>query len=92
VHVTPRRAHPAPSITTGSPPAPPPPPAAPPAVPTDSLTISDEARSLAVTRQAVESAPDVRAERVAALKQALANGTYDVPAESLARAILRSEP
>jgi flagellar biosynthesis anti-sigma factor FlgM len=63
------------------------PPAAPAAAP-DSVSISSEARALAATRQALEAAADVREDRVADLKQRIARGDYDVPADTLARALL----
>jgi negative regulator of flagellin synthesis FlgM len=51
----------------------------------DSVTLSDSARSLAAARQAVEAAPDVRAEKVADIKQKVTDGTYTVSAKVLAR-------
>jgi flagellar biosynthesis anti-sigma factor FlgM len=36
----------------------------------------------------VESAPDVRAEKVARIKQQVESGTYSVPAEELAKKLL----
>ena len=56
----------------------------------DSVEISDAARSLAGARSAVTHAPDVRAERVAELKAAIANGTYAVDSRQLARSLLRA--
>jgi flagellar biosynthesis anti-sigma factor FlgM len=44
---------------------------------------------LAASRRAVESAPDVREDRVAELKQRIASGEYDVPADTLARDLLK---
>ena len=90
MHVSPRRVQPAPTIPPTPPPGPPPPPPAAP-VPGDSVSISEEARALAKARQVVESAPDVRAAKVAAVKQRLADGTYEVPADDLARAMLRDK-
>ncbi len=39
-------------------------------------------------RDVIENTPDVRAERVAAIKERVKNGTYEVDAERLADAIL----
>jgi flagellar biosynthesis anti-sigma factor FlgM len=36
----------------------------------------------------VEAAPDVRAEKVARIKQQVESGTYSVPAEELAKKLL----
>jgi negative regulator of flagellin synthesis FlgM len=55
----------------------------------DELALSDEARSLAAARQAVASAPEVREERIAAIRQRIQDGTYVVSSELLARGMLR---
>jgi negative regulator of flagellin synthesis FlgM len=58
----------------------------------DTLELSARARELLRARLAVEQAPEVRAERVAAIRQQLAAGTYAVSPEQLARKLLgRSE-
>jgi len=54
----------------------------------DSVSLSADARSLAAAREAVQQAPDVRAEKVEAIKQSVADGTYSVPASVLARKLL----
>ena len=54
----------------------------------DSVELSARARELQRARQAVEDAPDVRADRVAEIRQRLAAGTYDVSPEDLARKLL----
>ncbi len=54
----------------------------------DTLEISDRARELARAHEAVEAAPDVRAEKVARIKQQVESGTYSVPAEELAKKLL----
>jgi negative regulator of flagellin synthesis FlgM len=54
----------------------------------DSVTLSDSARSMAAARDAVQNAPDVREEKVAEIKQRVADGTYSVPARILARKML----
>ena len=56
----------------------------------DSVTLSDDARSLASARDAVINAPDVRDQRVADIKQYMSDGTYSVPANVLARKMLNS--
>ena len=56
----------------------------------DSVTLSDSARSLSAAREAVKSAPDVREQKVAEIKQHLSDGTYSVPAKVLARKMLDS--
>ena len=50
----------------------------------DTVEISNEARQKARALEAVEAAPDVRADRVAELRQQIQNGTYNVTAEQLA--------
>jgi negative regulator of flagellin synthesis FlgM len=56
----------------------------------DSVEISDAARSLASARSAATRSPDVRAGRVAELKAAIANGTYTVDSRQLARSLIRA--
>ena len=54
----------------------------------DTLEVSDRGRELANAQQAVEDAPDVRTDKVAAIKQRIADGTYQVSADVLARKLL----
>ena len=54
----------------------------------DAVSISDTARSLAAAQKSVVSTPDVREDRIAALKAAIANGSYTVDSRSLATSIL----
>ncbi|MBV8715522.1 MAG: flagellar biosynthesis anti-sigma factor FlgM, partial [Chloroflexi bacterium] len=44
----------------------------------DSVSLSDSAKSLANAQQAVQAAPDVRTDKVADIKQRVQDGTYDV--------------
>jgi negative regulator of flagellin synthesis FlgM len=55
----------------------------------DSVTLSASARLLAAAREAVQAAPDVRADKVADIKQRLGDGTYTVNASVLARKMLK---
>jgi flagellar biosynthesis anti-sigma factor FlgM len=55
---------------------------------TDSLAISDSTRELARLRQAAAEQPDVRAGRVAALKNAIESGTYQMDLDVLAAKLL----
>jgi negative regulator of flagellin synthesis FlgM len=54
----------------------------------DRLVISDQARELALAQAAVRNSPDVRAARVAELRQRVATGDYHVPVAALARKLL----
>lgn len=54
----------------------------------DKLQISSAGRDMQVAKAAVAGAPDVREDRVAALKRELANGTYNVSGEDFADKIL----
>jgi negative regulator of flagellin synthesis FlgM len=58
-----------------------------PARQADSVSLSDSARALSAAHKSVASAPDVREDRVQALKAAIADGTYTVDSRQLARAI-----
>lgn len=54
----------------------------------DQFQMSDSAKAYQTSRKAVSEAPDVRAERVAELKNRIQSGTYDVSAEAFAEKIL----
>jgi negative regulator of flagellin synthesis FlgM len=54
----------------------------------DTLEVSARGRELAKAQQAVEDAPDVRADKVAEIKKRIEDGTYHVPADVLARKLL----
>ena len=54
----------------------------------DSVTLSDSARSVASARTAVLNAPDVRLQKVADIKQQLSDGTYQVSSRVLAGKML----
>ena len=54
----------------------------------DTVEISDRSRELARARQAAEDAPDVRADKVAEIKQRIEDGTYSVSPHLLAQKLL----
>lgn len=54
----------------------------------DTVEISDRSRELARARQAVDAAPDVRADRVAEIRKRIEDGTYSVSPELLAQKLL----
>ena len=56
--------------------------------PSDAVSLSDQAKSLAAARKAVHEAPEVRQEKVEAIRQAIADGTYQVSARELARKLI----
>ena len=56
----------------------------------DSVSLSDNARSLVNARAAVQQAPDVRDTRVAEIKQRVEDGTYEVPSHVLARKLMQA--
>ena len=53
----------------------------------DEVSLSASARAVAAARKSVASAPDVREERVQAIKAAISKGTYSVDVQQLARAM-----
>jgi negative regulator of flagellin synthesis FlgM len=57
---------------------------------TDAVQLSETAKALSSAAQAVNSASDVREDRVSAIKAALANGTYTVDSRQLAQAMVRA--
>jgi negative regulator of flagellin synthesis FlgM len=56
--------------------------------PADRTGFTDEARELARARESVSEAPDVRADRVEALKAQIARGDYKPDPEEIAKKIL----
>jgi flagellar biosynthesis anti-sigma factor FlgM len=58
------------------------------AIRSDSTTLSTRARELSLAHEAARQAPDVRPERVAALRRRIEEGTYYVPDALLAEAIM----
>jgi negative regulator of flagellin synthesis FlgM len=54
----------------------------------DMVSISDTGRSITAARKAVAAAPDVREDRVSALKAAIADGSYSVDSRALAAKLL----
>lgn len=56
----------------------------------DRLNISGQGKDLQVAKQAVAAAPDIREDRVAALKTAYQSGTYNISANAVADKILEN--
>ena len=56
--------------------------------PSDTVEISSAAKTFGSALQAVAGASDVREDRVAALKAAVANGTYSVSARDIAEKLV----
>ena len=54
----------------------------------DSLNISGTGRDMQVAKEALLAAPDIREDKVASLKAAIKNGTYDVSGEAFADKLL----
>lgn len=54
----------------------------------DRVTISDQAQMLSRVLDAVRSIPDVREERVAAIRAQLADGSYDADAVAIAERLI----
>ena len=55
----------------------------------DSVALSFEAKVLAAVKRELEQGTLVRADKVEALKKAISEGRYHVPAEKIAEAILK---
>ncbi len=54
----------------------------------DSVSLSSFAKELSVAKKAVDTTPDVRQEKVQAIKAQIKEGTYNVEAEQVAEKIL----
>lgn len=57
----------------------------------DSVSLSSEAHTMARLESAVNNAPDVDEARVASLKQAIENGTYQVDPQAIAEKMLAED-
>jgi negative regulator of flagellin synthesis FlgM len=57
--------------------------------PTDQVQISSAGMDMQVAKAAVKGAPDIRYDKVEPLKAAIANGTYEVSAESFAEKLMQ---
>lgn len=55
----------------------------------DHASLSERARLLSKARLSLQEIPDVRAERVNALREQIQSGTYQVPVEQLASIFLK---
>ena len=60
------------------------------AIPQEKVDISDKAREIQQTTTAMNEVPDVREEKVQALKSQIDNGTYKVSSEELAKNLLEN--
>jgi flagellar biosynthesis anti-sigma factor FlgM len=56
----------------------------------DSVELSETARSLTSATKTVARGAEVRVDRIAAIKAAIASGTYSVDSGTLARAMIRA--
>ncbi len=56
---------------------------------TDHAALSEEARLLSKARQALEETPEIRDDKVTALRQQVQEGTYEVPVEKLASLLVK---
>jgi negative regulator of flagellin synthesis FlgM len=57
--------------------------------PVDRVELSTSSRMIQKIQEAAQAAPDVRAEKVAALKKQVADGTYQVSSEDIAGKMLK---
>jgi negative regulator of flagellin synthesis FlgM len=55
----------------------------------DSVELSQSARDLQKAQKALQDLPDIRKDKVAALKQQIENGTYDIRADKIAANMLK---
>ena len=58
----------------------------------DTISVSRDALLLTEARRTAQNAPDVRADRVAELRDQVANGTYNIDAQAIAQSLVREEP
>lgn len=58
----------------------------------DTVSVSQDALLLTEARRAAQNAPDVRADKVEALRVQVANGTYTPNSSLIAAGLIREEP
>lgn len=58
---------------------------------TDTLTLTDKVAQLIELQDSLAKVPDVNNEKVEAIKQALADGAYEIDASALAENLLKAE-
>jgi negative regulator of flagellin synthesis FlgM len=61
----------------------------PPELKTDSVFISDNAKRVQEAQSQLQSIPDVRADKVAELRNQIENGTYEIKADQIAAKMIR---
>lgn len=54
----------------------------------DQLQISSKGKDIQIAKQALAQSPDIREEKVAALKEAVRSGNYEVSGESFAQRVI----
>jgi negative regulator of flagellin synthesis FlgM len=57
--------------------------------PADSVSLSSDVAAIDAAREAIGALPDVRQEKIEALRREIQAGTYHVPAEKIAEKILK---
>lgn len=58
----------------------------------DNVTFSNDAMLLMEAKQAAQAAPDVRQDRIDALRPLVQSGAYEVNAQAIAEGLIREEP
>ena len=58
----------------------------------DTVSVSQDALLLTEARRTAQNTPDVRADKVATLRQEVADGTYAVDSRRIAQSLIREEP
>jgi negative regulator of flagellin synthesis FlgM len=56
----------------------------------DKMQISDKAKDIIQSKKELQNRPEVRTEKVAALKERIENGSYKVDSEKIAAKILKN--
>jgi negative regulator of flagellin synthesis FlgM len=56
---------------------------------TDTVVISDTAKRILEAQKQIQTIPDVRADKVAALRNQIENGTYEIKADQIAGKMIK---
>lgn len=58
----------------------------------DSVNVSSNCRLITEALKSAHSSPDMRQDKIAAIRERIANGTYEIDARRIARCLIREEP
>lgn len=58
----------------------------------DSISVSRDGRLIHEAIKSASATPDLRRDKIAAIRERIANGTYEIDAKRIAKSLIREEP